>query len=228
MLGGAGSLYGASNLTVGSNNLSTTFSGVLQDGGQGGGIGGSLTKTGRGQLTLSGASSYTGGTTVMSGTLLVANVSGSATGTGSVQVAAGTLGGIGIIGGAVTIENGSTAGFLAPGKATTPGALTIQSALIFDSLATYKVDLNSTTAAADQVVANGVTINNGAQVSTTDLGTGTLAIGTVFIILSNTAASPIVGTFTNLVDGSIFNLGNNTYLVSYEGGDGNDLTLTVQ
>jgi hypothetical protein len=37
---------------VGGNNLSTTFSGVLQDGGLGAGIGGSLTKTGTGTLTV--------------------------------------------------------------------------------------------------------------------------------------------------------------------------------
>lgn len=201
LLGGVGSISGATNLTVGSNNLSTTFSGVLQDGGQGGGIGGSLTKIGRGQLTLSGAGSYTGSTTIMGGTLLVANVSGSATGTGSVQVAAGTLGGIGTIAGPVTIASGSSAGFLSPGKATTPGTLALQSALTFDSLATYKVDLNSTTVTADQVVANGVTINSGAQFTPFDRGSSALTPGTVFNVINNTAATPIAGTFSNLADG---------------------------
>src|SRR2546430_1263615 len=41
---------GANSLTVGTNNLSTTFSGVMQDGGTNGGIGGSLTKAGRANL----------------------------------------------------------------------------------------------------------------------------------------------------------------------------------
>ena len=51
---------GVNNLTVGSNNLSTTFSGVIQDGG-------SLTKVGRGTLILTNANTYTGGTTIEQG-----------------------------------------------------------------------------------------------------------------------------------------------------------------
>ena len=46
-IGGGGTIsLGLKNLAVGGNNLSTTFSGALQDGGRGGGIGGSLTKVG--------------------------------------------------------------------------------------------------------------------------------------------------------------------------------------
>jgi autotransporter-associated beta strand protein len=62
---------GSKNLQVGGNNLSTIFSGVLQDGGVGGGVGGSLTKTGSGTLTLTGVNTYTGGTTINAGTLAV-------------------------------------------------------------------------------------------------------------------------------------------------------------
>ena len=61
---------GSKNLTVGSNNQSTTFSGVIQDGGLAGGTGGSLTKTGTGTLTLGGTNTYTGATTVKSGALV--------------------------------------------------------------------------------------------------------------------------------------------------------------
>jgi len=50
------------NLTVGENNSSTTYSGILSGGG-------SFTKTGTGNLTLSGANAYSGGTTVSAGTL---------------------------------------------------------------------------------------------------------------------------------------------------------------
>src|SRR5260370_616981 len=49
---------GSKNLTVGSNNTSTTFSGIIQDGGGGGGTGGSLTKVGTGTLTLTGTNTY--------------------------------------------------------------------------------------------------------------------------------------------------------------------------
>ena len=38
---------------------------------------------------------------------------------------------------------------------------------------------------------------------------------------------PIIGTFMNLPDGGTITAGNNTFQANYEGGDGNDLTLTV-
>jgi hypothetical protein len=45
---GSGAVFlGANNLTVGSNDLTKAFRGVIQDGGQNGGTGGSLTKIGR-------------------------------------------------------------------------------------------------------------------------------------------------------------------------------------
>src|SRR5437773_2426814 len=88
---GSGAVFlGANKLTVG-NKLSTTFSGVMQDGGIGGGTGGSLTKVGKGKLTFTTANTYTGGTTITKGTLLVKNKTGSGTGSGAVQVNVGTL-----------------------------------------------------------------------------------------------------------------------------------------
>ena len=58
--------------------------------------------------------------------------------------------------------------------------------------------------------------------------TGPLPKGTVFTIIDNTATTPIAGTFINLPDGSIFTQSGIIFQVNYEGGDGNDLTLTVQ
>ena len=37
----------------------------------------------------------------------------------------------------------------------------------------------------------------------------------------------IAGTFSNLADGASITVGNNTFQADYQGGDGNDLTLTV-
>ncbi len=69
-------------LTVGVNNATSTFSGVIQnDSGQV-----SLTKTGAGTLTLTGASAYSGTTTVSGGTLTVSHALGH---TSSLAVASG-------------------------------------------------------------------------------------------------------------------------------------------
>jgi autotransporter-associated beta strand protein len=223
---------GVDNLTVGSNNLDTVFSGMISDhGGVQRGTGGSLTKIGTGKLVLSHGNIYTGGTTVKRGKLIINNVGCSGTGSGPVHVDAGTLAGKGVIAGAVTVGTGSGRGAtLSPGYlhgAGSPGALTIQSALTFNSDATYKVGLNSSNTTADEVVANGVTINGGAQFSFSDLGSGTLAAGTVFTVINNTSASPIAGAFSNLANGSVFASNGNNFKASYTGGTGNDLTLTV-
>jgi autotransporter-associated beta strand protein len=224
-LAGAGSvLLGANTLTIGSNNLSTTFSGVIQDSG-------GLTKTGSGTLTLTGSNTYTGNTTVTAGVLGISNTLGSGAGTGSVNVQAGTLAGKGIISGAVTIGTGSGSGaFLAPAAGSNVQAtLTIQSALTFKADATYTYTFRAkrNRARTDKVIANGVTINSGATIALSGQTQGTLSQGLVLTLISNTSANPISGTFSNLPDGGIVTINGNNFQASYEGGDGNDLTLTV-
>jgi hypothetical protein len=54
-----------------------------------------------------------------------------------------------------------------------------------------------------------------------------MTTGKVLTAISNTATSSINGTFANLADGSTVIVGVNKLQVSYSGGDGNDLTLTV-
>ncbi|HNX34712.1 MAG TPA: autotransporter-associated beta strand repeat-containing protein [Kiritimatiellia bacterium] len=83
-------------LTVGTNNASTTFSGVLSGRG-------SLTKVGTGTLTLSGANTYIGGTAILKGTVTASNAG--SLGAGAV-VNNGTLG---LTAGAVTYTGLSTA-----------------------------------------------------------------------------------------------------------------------
>jgi autotransporter-associated beta strand protein len=219
-------LLAQSKLTAGGNGLSTVFSGIMKEGGA---SGGSFAKAGAGTLTLSGASLYTGGTIVSAGTLVVANATGSATGTGAVSVTAGTLGGSGIIAGAVTIGTGAGA-FLAPAHGGNKQlTLTIQGSLTFNSDATYTYTFKAkgNRSKVDKVIANGVTINAGATFNLSGIAQGTLTQGTVLTAIKNTAATPVSGTFSNLPDGAIVTVNGNKFQAGYQGGDGNDLTLTV-
>jgi fibronectin-binding autotransporter adhesin len=80
---------------------------------------GTLNQLGSGTTVLTGNNTYTGATTVQSGTLLINGNQSGATGLTSVQ-SGGTLGGNGTIGGSVVVADG---GALNPG--TSPGTLTI-------------------------------------------------------------------------------------------------------
>ena len=82
-LAGAGTVTNSgvsspATLTAGGNNTSTTFSGVIQDGTSAM----ALTKIGTGTLTLAGANTYGGGTTISAGTLALGDggTTGSVTG----------------------------------------------------------------------------------------------------------------------------------------------------
>ena len=128
---GAGTYaLGSKQLTVGSNNLSTTVSGTITDGGAAGGVGGSLVKVGTGTLTLTGVNPYTGGTTVSGGALVVgdfANPAAALSGGGPISVGSGgTLGGYGSVTGPVTNSGVIAAGNATPGFAASPtGTFTI-------------------------------------------------------------------------------------------------------
>jgi hypothetical protein len=159
----------------------------------------------------------------------VSNTSGSGTGAGAVSVNAGTLGGSGIISGAVTFgTNSGTGAFLAPSKGVRkPATLTIQSPLTLNDDSTYIYKLDTKRVKADEVIADGVVIDNGAKFSLRPSGNNALSTGQVFTLISNTSASPITGTFHNLEDGKIILVNGSNLQASYTGGDGNDLTLTV-
>jgi autotransporter-associated beta strand protein len=223
-LDGSGLVFlGPNRLTVGANNLDTTFSGVIDDSA----LGGTLRKIGDGGLVLSGANTYTGGTFVSRGNLIVNNTTGSGTGTGPIEVDAGRLAGQGIIAGAVTIGDGtSNKAILSPGVDGV-GLLTIQSTLSFAADGSYNWNFEPRSGQADEVVAAGVTITPGARFIAVGRRGVILPLGTVFIVINNTAASPIAGPFTNLPDGGVITVNGNSLQASYEGGDGNDLTLTV-
>jgi autotransporter-associated beta strand protein len=188
---------------------------------------GSLAKSGKGSYDLTNANTYSGGTTVKAGTLLVDNTSGSATGTGAVTILSGALGGNGTIAGPVVIGS-DTAGngsFLTPGQSfNRPGQLTLLDNLTFKSDGFLNVGL-ATNLTVGEVSANGVTINSGATFAYFNNRAVAVPVGTVLTLINNTAATPIIGVFDNLPDGLVFTDHGNKFQVSYAGGDGNDLIL---
>ncbi len=134
---GGNVILNGNTLTVGGNDSSTSYGGVIAGSATGAtqvvslGTGspytpagyiyapepvlgaGSLVKTGAGTLTLTGANLYSEATTISAGAVLANNTSGSATGTSAVQVQAGaSLGGSGAIGGVTTVQADGT---LSPG-----------------------------------------------------------------------------------------------------------------
>jgi hypothetical protein len=145
-------------------------------------------------------------------------------------VTGGSIGGSGTIGGSLTVGTGTGVGaFLAPAFGRKKqNILTVQGALSLKSDASYTCTFKTMDAAArvDRVVANGITIT-GTGFSFQGTIEGTLPIGTKFAVLNNTSATPIAGTFANLPDGGTITVAGTTFQANYQGGDGNDLTLTV-
>jgi autotransporter-associated beta strand protein len=209
---GAGSYFlGSNQLTVGSNNLNTTVSGVISDCGpsgmdciNAGATGGSLVKVGTGTLALTGTNTYTGATTVNAGTLFV---NGSIANSAVMVNAGGTLGGNGIVGN--TVING---GALAPGNSI--GTLTVQGSLVFTAASSYMVEVSP--ANADRTNVTGTATLGGATVNAS-FAAGTY-VAKQYTILHATGG--VNGTFagpvnTNLPAGFQSSLSydaNNAYL----------------
>jgi autotransporter-associated beta strand protein len=228
----AGNLYLAADDTASrtvtiNGTGSITISGVVANNAAANSMASNLVKGGSNTLMLTAANTYTGTTTVSAGALLVSNSSGSGTGTGAVQVNAGTLGGTGSVSGAVTIGNGIGLGdsFIAPGASV--GTFTTTSTLSIANDGIYTFELNSDTSTADKIVANGVSLASTSSIAFADLGSTVLTLGTTFTIIDNTSGGAITGIFSNLADDGLVAIGLNTYQADYQGGTGNDLTLTV-
>jgi autotransporter-associated beta strand protein len=172
----------------------------------------SLVKEGSGTQTLGDTNTYTGTTTVNSGTLIInGNISTSLTTIKS----GGTLGGSGYVGG-LSVEGGGT---LAPGNS--PGILNVGSTSLA-TLSTFAVEINGNTVSTqyDQLNVTG-TMSLAGLLSVT-MGY-TPADSALFFIIANDGlpTDAITGTFSNApVDGGIYKLGGQDFKISYFGDSG--------
>ncbi len=216
---GSIALSGSGNRTLtlsGTNTGLNTLSAIL-------GGNNSLTKTGTGTWVLSAAHTYTGPTTVSAGTLFL---TGSTASGSSVTVNAGaTLGGTGTIGGSLTAN-----GKLAPGV-NNRGILSVGGNLSLTNSAVCEIEINGNTAGTtyDQINVTG-TVTLGSSSLSLILGYAP-SVGHSFTIVNNAETDAIAGTFSGLSEGSVIPLsyGGITYnlTITYKGGTGNDVVLTV-
>lgn len=212
-IAGSGNLSfgsGAAFLNVGFDNSSTTFSGIISGTGD-------LTKFSgtAGTLTLSGNNTYLGATLVNGGTLLV---------NGSQPQSPVSVGAAGTLGGSGTVGIITASGEVAPG--TSPGTLT-SSNVVFGASGTFPVELNGTTPGSghDQLNVRGTNNLTGAALSV-NVGFSPTD-GDEFRIINNDSGDAITGTFDGLPEGAVIPAGNYRFRVSYVGGTGNDVVLTM-
>jgi fibronectin-binding autotransporter adhesin len=165
-------------------NASVTGTGNLQ-------LGGPTVNSGAdvGVVVFAGNNTYTGPTTVASGTLLVNGVNGNS----AITVATNaTLGGTGSIGGTVAVQPGAR---LAPGIAArgaltnTIGTLTAGAASISGAVV-MKINRDGSPA-SDAFAAPTITVNSGATLTVANIGSTNLAAGDTFTLFS----TPINGAF---------------------------------
>ncbi|MDO9152819.1 MAG: autotransporter-associated beta strand repeat-containing protein [Paludibacter sp.] len=148
---------------IGARNANSSFNGKITDAQfSGTGAVAAIRKVGTGIWTLNNSNTYGGGTTIMSGTLMVNNATGSGLGTGAVNVLAeGTLSGTGSVSGSVTVSEG---GVLSPGNGI--GTFTINNNVNIQPSGVFLVEIDKTNVKNDQLNLTGtLTINGKLQIT---------------------------------------------------------------
>ncbi|QJR11378.1 hypothetical protein DSM104443_02453 [Usitatibacter rugosus] len=197
-------LHGSSTLslnTVVSSTLSDPIAGT-----------GSVSKTSPGTVTLAAANTYTGGTTVGGGTLVVNGSIPSAT------VSGGTLAGTGTVPSVV-----ATSGAINPGVGGS-GLLNVGTMSLAGGV-TYFATIGPTTARAR--IAGNITLG-GATLSVTLAPGYTHTVGAAHTIVENAGVQAIGGVFAGLAPNALTTIGGNLFRISYaSGAGGRQVTLTA-
>lgn len=139
---------------------------------------------------------------------------GTNTYTGATTVSAGRLALAGTFTSGITASTGTLAPY---GTPTTTGGVNIQSGGRFET--------HITPAAGDRLTVGGnVTLSGALDI----IAAPGIASGTSFTILNKTSAGAVSGAFAGKPQGGTFSAGGYVWLISYTGGDGNDVVVTAQ
>lgn len=131
-----------------------------------------------------------------------------------------TLGGNGTVTGSVTVQSG---GAVSPGPTTAIlniGSQTFTAGSNFD----VEVDGNVAGTSYDQLNVTGTVDLGGATLNAT--GSIPSQTGQVIVLINNDEVDPITGTFAGLAEGDTVFINGIGFKLSYQGGTGNDVTLT--
>ena len=210
---------------------------------------GNFTKNGAGTLNLAGTNDYTG-STQFSTTLIISgsttsqttvantttlDVRGSMTGNTTLE-SGGTLIGTGSTSGSVTADSGSNwhVGGIEVVGPFASGTIDLNSG------STFHIDVDPDSPGSSEPIFDTLTVTGAVDVTgatmSLDLNhvngganpTGWVPKpGNVITIIDNDGDDPIVGTFVGYPNPYIFTLEGITSVLTYEGGDGNDLQLIV-
>jgi autotransporter-associated beta strand protein len=170
---------------------------------------------GPGKWRLAGTNGYSGGTVVAGGTCLLTGTLRS-----EVVVSNGTFSGTGVISNRLVVAGG----LHLPGSPV--GIQTIRGPYTLSSAGSVRFQLNAPGPAGQSAVSvqNGsVSLGGALQVDAPP----SLATNTTFLVVDNDGTDPVIGTFAGLAEGATFFAAGYGWKVSYVGGTGNDVSLTV-
>lgn len=220
-------LHGTGSVTFGTDGYleigqvggSSEFDGTMSGTGFVGGY--TVGKLGSGTFTLTGTNTYLNETRVFGGTLVV---NGSQLQSPAIVDNGAILGGSGIVG-SITAD-----GAISPGDGG-PGVLTCSN-LTFTSTGSYVVQLTGPAPGSgyDQInplILIGSNFLANAALQIVPNFTSPVSIGQQFTIISNATPNLFNGTFNGLPEGTLITAGGYTFRISYVGGTGNDVVLTL-
>jgi len=141
---------------------------------------------------------------------------------GVVVIQGGILDGNGTVTGALRLD---MTGQINPGNS--PGVIHVVGSYT-EFGGTYDAEIGGTTAGTqyDEIDVTG-TVSLGATLNVSLIGGFTPVLGQKFVILKNDGTDAVASHYTGLSEGAIFTVGSVQFQISYAGGDGNDVVVTV-